>query len=146
MAGSPLLNIALALADHHRVRATGVNIPAALAALLVPVYLFQRQSRLRQNYAIPIVWCVTFLVSLGGAGVIGNTVGSRWTRTPSKKQIATDVQAQTGEAVTVQCPSSATVCTGASFQCVVKAADGSTAIATVTVQNSQGEFIWHIGP
>ncbi|MGW9022644.1 DUF4333 domain-containing protein [Streptomyces sp. NPDC055722] len=92
------------------------------------------------------MWCVTFLVSLGGAGIIENTVGVPLDTNAVQQQIAQDVQTQTGEAVTVQCPSSATVRTGASFQCVVKAADGSTALATVTVQNSQGEFIWHIGP
>ncbi|MEU7060032.1 DUF4333 domain-containing protein [Streptomyces sp. NPDC046197] len=139
------VNVSLALADHRRVRAAGHELPAALAALLVPVYLFQRQGRLRQSYAIPIVWCVTFLVSLGGAGIIGNTLGVSMDTSAVQRQIEQGVQQQTGTAVTVQCPSSVTVRTGESFQCVVTAQDGSTAMATVTVQNSQGEFVWRLG-
>jgi hypothetical protein len=138
------LNVALALADSRRVRAAGQNLSTALAVLLVPVYLFLRQGRLRQNYAIPIVWCVSFLISLGGAGIIGNTIGVQIDTGSVERSIQTGVQKQLGQSVTVQCPSSVSVRTGASFQCVVKASDGSSAIANVTVQNSQGEVVWRL--
>ncbi|MEW2082360.1 DUF4333 domain-containing protein [Streptomyces sp. NPDC005283] len=139
------LNVGLSLADHRRVRATGQELPAALAALLVPVYLFLRQARLRQNYAIPIVWCVTFLASLGGSGIIENTIGVAIDTGVVERQIEQGVQNKLGTAVTVQCPSSVTVRTGESFQCVVQASDGSSAIAKVTIQNSQGDFVWQVG-
>ncbi|WP_030980730.1 hypothetical protein [Streptomyces sp. NRRL S-1824] len=86
------LNVGLSLADHRRVRAAGQELPAALAALLVPVYLILRQGRLRQNYAIPIVWCVTFLASLGGSGIIENTIGVAIDTGVVERQIEQGVQ------------------------------------------------------
>lgn len=138
------VNVGLSVADTRRVRAAGHDLPVALAALLVPVYLFLRQGRLRQSYVIPIVWCVSFLVSLGGAGLIANTIGVQMDTGVVEREIQTGVQQQVGQTVTVQCPSSVAVRTGASFQCVVTATDGSRSFATVTVQNSQGEFVWRI--
>ena len=50
-------------ADVKRVRAAGGQISGWSAFLLIPVYLFQRSRRLGQNYAIPLVYCVSFLLS-----------------------------------------------------------------------------------
>ncbi|WP_381217645.1 DUF4333 domain-containing protein [Streptomyces incanus] len=136
--------MALSVQDVRRLRAAGHAVPTALAVFLVPAYLFVRQGKVRQTYAIPIVWCVCFLVSLGGAGIIENTIGVQMNTDIVEQEIRTGVEQQLGMAVTVDCPSSVSVRTGESFQCVVTGSDGSAAMADVTVQNGQGEFVWRL--
>jgi len=138
------LNVTLSVQDARRVRAAGYFVSTTLAVFLIPVYLFRRQGRLRQNYAIPIVWCVCFFVSLGGAGIIENTVGVQLNTGVVEHEIQAGVQRQHGMSVTVDCPSSVSIRTGESFQCVVMAADGSTTLADVTVQNGQGDVVWRV--
>ena len=60
------LNIGLCLADEKKLKNAGHNTNGmtAWALLLVPVYLFVRASRLKQNNGYAIVWLVTFFLSL----------------------------------------------------------------------------------
>jgi hypothetical protein len=63
-----LLNSGLALVDVnllHRAGVKGAGGGLVLAALfLVPLYLIIRAVKVPRTTAIPIVWCVTFLISL----------------------------------------------------------------------------------
>ncbi len=136
------LNSGLAILDNRRVRASGVEISNAMAVFLVPAYLFIRQGKLQQNYAIAIIWCVSFLISLGGAGIIANTVGVQMDVDRVEQNIESEILDQTGYSVTADCPSSVAVRPGSTFQCFVKASDGSGGIVDVTVQNSAGDIVW----
>lgn len=137
------INCALGWADARRVRAAGYDVSAALAVLLVPVYLFNRASRLRQKLAIPIVWCVCALASLAGAAIVGNTVGVAIDIPAIEADIAREIDKQAGVTVSVECPSSASPKPGSSFQCLIEA-DGQKAIVDVTVQNTAGDFVWQV--
>lgn len=136
-----VLNSALAVVDSQRLKRTGVTVSAALALLIVPAYLFARASKLRQNFAIPIVWCLCLLASLGGAGIVANTVGVAIDTHAVETQIAQKMQTQVGEPVQVDCPSSASPRPGSGFQCIAHAGD-QTVMINVTVQNAQGDIVW----
>jgi hypothetical protein len=60
------LNIGLCLADERNLKNAGHDTKGMTvwAVLLVPVYLFVRASRLKQNNGYAIVWLATFFVSL----------------------------------------------------------------------------------
>jgi hypothetical protein len=59
------LNIGLSLADAQKLKNAGHDTKGMTAwAILVPVYLFVRASRLKQNNGYAFVWLVTFFISL----------------------------------------------------------------------------------
>lgn len=61
-----ILNIVFLSADSKELRNTGKD-PGAwlfLGFILVPVYLFVRESKTNKNYAPGITWCVLFAISL----------------------------------------------------------------------------------
>jgi hypothetical protein len=60
------LNIGLCLADERNLKNAGHDTKGMTiwAVLLVPVYLFVRASRLKQNNGYAIVWLATFFVSV----------------------------------------------------------------------------------
>ncbi len=60
------LNIGLCLADQRKLKNAGHNTDGMTmwALLLVPVYLFVRASRLKQNNSYALVWLATFFISL----------------------------------------------------------------------------------
>ena len=58
------LNIGLALADRARLAKAGIAVKVAWAIFLVPGYLIVRTIRAGSTPAIPVVWFVTFFVSL----------------------------------------------------------------------------------
>ncbi len=86
------------------------RLAASLTAGLVPVYLFFRSSKLKQNFAIPIVWCVAFLVSFSSAEIIANTLGVPLDTAAIEADIETGIQSQTGVTATVTCPSNPSCC------------------------------------
>jgi hypothetical protein len=60
------LNIGLCLADERNLKNAGHDTKGMTiwAVLLVPVYLFVRASRLKQNNGYALVWLATFFISL----------------------------------------------------------------------------------
>lgn len=134
------INSGLAIADSRRLKASGVDVSGWLAVFLVPVYLFIRQARARQPYTIPIIWCVCFLVSLGGAGIVANVGGVHMDGATVEQSIIEEY-ARSGRTVSVDCPS-VTAEQGSTFQCVVRVNGVGSTIADVTIQNSAGDFVW----
>jgi hypothetical protein len=63
---APILNVILCLADEANLKKAGHNTKGmgVWAFLLVPVYLFVRAARLKQNNGYAIVWLVSFGLSL----------------------------------------------------------------------------------
>lgn len=61
-----ILNISLCLVDENRLKNAGHNTKgmSIWAFLLIPVYLFIRASRLKQDNSYAIVWLITFFVSI----------------------------------------------------------------------------------
>lgn len=61
-----ILNISLCIADENRLKNAGYDTKGMgiWAFLLVPVYLFIRASRLKQDNSYAIVWLVTFFISV----------------------------------------------------------------------------------
>ena len=58
------LQITFAVLDVRRIRAAGVPISMWPAVLWVPRHLFVRTRRLGRNYAIPIVWAASIIISV----------------------------------------------------------------------------------
>jgi hypothetical protein len=59
-----LANSILCIADHNRLKKAGHKSPNLLWLIVIPIYLFLRSKLLKQSYAIPIVWIVTFVLYL----------------------------------------------------------------------------------
>lgn len=138
------INSLLGWADARRMRAAGYDVSTALAIFLVPVYLFRRASRTGQKLAIPVVWCICFVASFAGAGLIGNTVGVAMDVAAVEAEILRGIEDQAGvSGVTVDCPDSVSPRPGSSFQCIAEA-DGESVMVEVTVQNAAGEYFWRV--
>jgi hypothetical protein len=138
------INCLLAWLDSKRVRAAGYNVSAALAVLLVPVYLFKRASATGQKLVIPVVWCIAFVVSLSSAGIVGNTVGVAMDVPAVEAEITRGIEDQAGvTGVSVDCPSSVSPKPGSSFKCIAQA-EGERVFVEVTVQNTDGEVVWQV--
>ena len=60
-------------------------------------------------------------------------------------QIASGIKAQSGVLVTVSCPANPPIDPGSKFECIARAADGSSTLVTVTIQDRQGDIIWQTG-
>jgi len=60
-------NSVLCISDVERLKKAGHNTKdlILMGLFLVPVYLFVRASRLKQDYSYAIVWLVSFVISLG---------------------------------------------------------------------------------
>lgn len=136
-----VVNSTLVIFDRRRLpEAAKPNLWLGLA--LIPVYLFQRASRLRQTMVIPMVWCAAFAVAL--VLPLATGVGTHTDTHAVEQSIESGIQDQLGLTVTADCPDGIAVQPGSTFQCVVKAVDGTTAIADVTIQNSAGDVVWQI--
>ena len=61
-----ILNVSLCVADENKLKIAGYDTKGMgiWAFLLVPVYLFIRASRLKQDNSYAIVWLVTFFISI----------------------------------------------------------------------------------
>lgn len=135
------VNSTLVLLDHRRLPdATRPNI--WLGLLLVPIYLFQRSSRLRQTMAIPVVWCVAFAVSL--AIPLASGVGASIDTSAVEQSIEAGIQEQLGFPVTAECPAGISAKPESTFQCTIEDDFGVTAIVDVTIQNSAGDIVWEV--
>jgi hypothetical protein len=138
------VNTALAIADTRRLKHFGIELSAALAVLLVPVYLFMRAKRSGQSYAIPAVWCVTFLVSVVSGTLTANTIGVQIDSGAVEREIQSGIEEQADvSGVTVDCPAHPQVKPGSTFQCIASA-DGESVMVDVTVQGADGEFVWNV--
>lgn len=135
------VNSTLVMLDHRRLPDEAKpNVWLGLA--LIPIYLFQRASRLRQSMAIPVVWCIAFAVSL--VLPLATGVGMHIDSPAVEQSIESGIQDQSGFAVTADCPAGIPVDPGSTFQCVVETVNGTTAIADVTIQNSAGDVVWQV--
>jgi hypothetical protein len=59
-----VLNIVLCVMDEKKVKAAGHNTKTLGSTWLVPVYIFKRTKMLKQNWAVFVIWCITFLMCL----------------------------------------------------------------------------------
>ncbi len=146
-----VLSTVLVFADWNRIKKGNPDTPAGWwvspwwGILLVPVYLFFRSSKLKQNFAIPIVWCVAFFASFAvsafatGAGV-GMSIDSQLLET----QIESDMKQKTGVIAQVTCPTYPPATVGSTFTCTLTGG-GGMATATVTITSSQGDVTWLYG-
>ncbi len=145
-----VLNSVLVFADWSRITKANPDTPVEWwvspwwGILLVPVYLFLRSSKLKQNFAIPIVWCVAFFASFAvsafaAMGGVGTSIDSRLLET----KIESNVEQQTGATAQATCPTNPPATVGSTFTCTVTGG-GGTVTATVTVTSSQGDVTWRI--
>jgi len=133
------LNITLCKADGSHLKTAGFPAPASEG--LIPIYLFKKSTSLRQTFAIPIIWCTALLVSLGGAGVVANTIGVQIDVSQVESLIRSGVKEQSGLAVRLvsQFRSSEARIV---IPMRVTLPNGSPRMADVTVQNSDGDIVW----
>jgi len=141
--------------DAQALRAAGEPVEAGLAwwCLLLPwVYLWARALR-RVNKSNAdwgllagaiAVWLLAIVVSVP---VIGSatTTDETFNRAQAQADIAKGIKAQLGVAVTVNCPQDPPLDPGSKFECIATAADGSTTLVTVTIQDRSGDVIWQTG-
>ncbi len=143
-----VLNSVLVLADWARITKANPDTPAEWwvspwwGVVLVPVYLFLRSVKLKQNFAVPIVWCVCFVAgiavsTLAASAGTGATIDSRDLET----QIEVDLQSRAGIAAQATCPNDRPATPGSTFICTVSS-DGATIAVDVTVITSTGHVSW----
>ena len=147
--------IVAAYRDARALRAAGEPVGAHLAwwCLLVPwAYLWARAvKRVNKGSAdwgllvgAAAAWLLVLVVSVP---VIGSVItdSAIFEQAQVQSQIASGIKAKSGVAVTVSCPKDPPLNPGSQFQCVATAADGSTTLVTVTIQDRQGDIIWQTG-
>lgn len=92
---------------------------------------------------IALALAVGIAIGLSGcAGVVEAINGGVTMDATIVEQNIVDKYAEDSIAVTVECPDPFVAKVGESRNCLVTADDGSTAMAKVTVENSQGAFTW----
>ena len=136
------LNIGLAYADETRLSKVGIKVNSAWV-LLVPGYLIVRTMKAGSTPAIPVVWFVTFFVSLAIPGPANNgpvTMDSH----QLEQKLVQGMQQQYHIRVKVNCPQNPVVPVGNNFPCNVTARDGSTGQIYVTVTDSDGHYQWQL--
>lgn len=138
------VGIALAVLDVYRVRAVGVKASMVLAILLIPAYLFVRASRLRRGFAIPITWCVMFVVAIAGVIFAPQLLGVPLDVALLETSISTEIENQAGVTVDVECPDGVSARPDETFSCTATATDGSVLLIDVTVQNTRGDVLWEV--
>lgn len=143
------LNSVLVFADWNRIRKANPDMPAEWwvspwwGVLLVPVYLFLRCSKLKQSFAIPVVWCVCFVASIAVSAVAASAgVGTTSTIDSAslEKDIESYVLQQTGVSAQVTCPLNPPATVGSAFVCTASA--GGQSIAFDVTVTGPGEVTW----
>lgn len=137
-----VLNSALVILDYQRLP-EAARPSMWLGLFLVPIYLFQRSSRLRQTMAIPVVWSVAFVVAL--VIPLASGVGSFIDAPAVEQSIEAGIQDQLGFPVTAECPAGISSKPESTFQCTIQDDYGVSAIVDVTIQNSAGDIVWEVG-
>jgi len=89
-------------------------------------------------------WLLVLVIS---APIINSVVteNTAFDQSQVQAQIASGIKAKSGVAVTVSCPRDPPMNPGSQFQCVASAADGSTDLVTVTIQDRSGDYLWQTG-
>ncbi|MGH3227294.1 MAG: DUF4333 domain-containing protein [Streptosporangiaceae bacterium] len=141
--------------DARALRSAGEPVGGGLAwwCLLVPwAYLWARAvKRINKGSAdwgllvgAAAAWLVVLVISVP---VIGSVItdSAVFEQAQVQSQIASGIEAKSGVAVTVSCPKDPPLNPGSQFQCIATAADGSTTLVTVTIQDRQGDIIWQTG-
>lgn len=143
------LNIALSVWDERRLTRAGLLPAGGLlgwAIFLIPVYLYKRQRAVGQTLAVPVVWVVAFCLALASDAVLPRLVGVPINIPVVESQVEVWMEKQIGTNVSVDCPDRVSVRPGETFKCIATApVDGSTAVVTVTLQNTDGDIIWEVG-
>jgi hypothetical protein len=149
-----LLGIFMAVKDIRALQAAGEPFSSGSAAWCLLggwVYLLvraiKRVNRTNNDWILFAVSVVTWLVVIVIAIPVINsavTSGSVFNRAKVQSDVARAIHDQTGTSVTVNCPRNPPLRPGTQFQCVATAADGSTAMVTITIQDSSGEYTWQI--
>lgn len=114
-------------------------------------YLLGRLIRLRNRRGIDgTLLAVAVLLWIGAAIAVGTvassaqSAGTVLNQAKLQSELASALKARTGDAATVNCPADPSMSPGSQFECAATFSDGSTAIVTVTVQDSQGDVIWKV--
>jgi hypothetical protein len=149
-----LLGIFMAVKDARALRTAGEPFSSGLAAWCLLggwAYLLARAIKRvnRTNndwvlFAVSVVaWLVVILIA---TPVISSAVtsGSVFNRAKVQSDVAQALYDKTGTSVTVNCPQDPPLSPGSQFQCVATAADGSTAMVTITIQDSSGGYTWQV--
>ena len=89
-------------------------------------------------------WLLVIVISSPVIGAV-TTDSSTFNQVGAQAQIAKGIKAQTGSTVTVSCPANPPLNPGSQFKCIATAADGSSTIVTVTIQDRQGDVVWQTG-
>lgn len=76
--------------------------------------------------------------------VISNVAeaNTSFNRAKVQTDIARGIQNQLGVRATIDCPQDPPIHPGSTFQCIARAADGSRAMVTVTIQDRSGDYVW----
>jgi hypothetical protein len=76
--------------------------------------------------------------------VINNVAvaNTSFNRVKVQTDIARGIRNQLGVRATVDCPQDPPIHPGSTFQCIARAADGSRAMVTVTIQDRSGDYTW----
>lgn len=148
-----LLGIFMAVKDARALRAAGEPFSSGLVAWCLLsgwAYLLaraiKRVNRTNKDWVLFTVSALTWLVVVVIATpVISSAVTSTvFNRAKVQSDIAQGIYHQTGTSVTVNCPQDPSLRQGSQFQCVATAVGGSTAMVTVTIQDSSGDYTWQI--
>jgi hypothetical protein len=114
-------------------------------------YMTGRLIRLRSRrgtdktlVAVAAAAWIAAVISVGAVAASAQSAGTVLNRPKLQQDIASWIRSRTGEAATVNCPADPAMSQGSQFDCVATAQDGSTAVVTVTVQDSQGDVVWKV--
>jgi hypothetical protein len=134
------LNVVFAIIDARRVQALGYRDDTLPAALLVPVYLIVRTRKVGSSVAIPILWFVTFGLSVVALATFarvhaysGDDVG---------QYVDQQLSQQLGGHVTFHCPDMSDL-SGASYTCTAQDRKRNTAAVDVTLGGDSG-YVWQL--
>lgn len=150
-----LFAIFAAFRDVRALRAAGETLNPALPwwCLLVPwAYLWaravKRPGRTNTDWGLlagsVAAWLLVIVISSPVLGAV-TTDSATFSQAGVQAQIASGIKAQTGVTVTVSCPANPPLDPGSKFECIARAADGSSTVVTVTIQDRQGDVIWQTG-
>ena len=150
-----LFAIFAAFRDIRALRTAGEPLNPALAwwCLLVPwAYLWaravKRPGRTNADWGLLVTsvaaWLLVIVISSPVIRAV-TTDSATFNQAGAQAQIAKGIEAQTGSTVTVNCPEDPPLNPGSKFECIATAADGSTTLVTVTIQDRSGDVIWQTG-
>ena len=141
--------------DTRALRAAGEPVDGAQAlwCLLTPLAYLVARAVVRTGKrnadwgllgASLAAWLLVIVIS---APVIDSVVTENtvFNQPQVQAQIASGIEAKSGVAVSVNCPADPPMNPGSQFQCIATAADGSTTLVTVTIQDRSGDYLWQTG-